>query len=195
MPDIKPHFSMRVGFFVWDIIINPENWEVKKMKLFASKFNIVFLILFMSSTPALSGKINMWVDENGVTHFSSQPPPTDTESETIKYKERKSTRRGSSRDSFEYMRKMESRRSENIERFESEKKYEQRKIDREKRKQEREFDKAKREYEYHKKERKSYKKKYHDAYSDSSKRYYRDKLKEADEAQSRYIRLKNQSGN
>jgi hypothetical protein len=75
----------------------------------------------------------MWVDENGVTHFSSQPPPPDTESETIKYKERKSTRRGSSRDSFEYMRELESRRNKNIERFESEKKYEQRKIDREKR--------------------------------------------------------------
>ena len=46
----------------------------------------------MISTPALSGTLNMWVDENGVTHFSNQPLPDNTEHEKTKLQRRRTDR-------------------------------------------------------------------------------------------------------
>jgi molecular chaperone DnaK (HSP70) len=161
------------------------------MKLFAFKFNIAFLIVFIVSAPALPGTLNIWVDENGVTHFSNQPPPDNTEHEKIKYK--KNTSRSNS-DNFEYLRKREAKRNANIRRLESERKDREAKRVREKRDQKSEIDRAKKEYEYLESRKETYRENYHDAYSRSSERYWRDKMKEADEARSKYFKLKNKYG-
>ncbi len=58
------------------------------MKLFLGRTAVVFLMilammtLFTSQAPA---EIYRWVDENGVTHFSDQPPPNsyDKKVETV----------------------------------------------------------------------------------------------------------------
>ena len=164
------------------------------MKLFVSKFNIVFLILFLISIPALSGQLHVWVDENGVTHMTSQPPPADAESETIKYKDQKNTYQPS-RDNFEYLRKMESRRNKNTRLIEINRESERVEKEYEKRKIKDEIADAKEDYEDAKEWGSYYREKYNDASSDWGREHYREKMKEAkqeaDEAYSKYRKLIN----
>ena len=46
------------------------------------------IILFLTYSLADAGKLYMWTDENGLSHISETPPPSETNSESMNYEER-----------------------------------------------------------------------------------------------------------
>ena len=51
-----------------------------------SLFSVI--ILFLTFSLADAGKLYMWTDENGLSHISETPPPSETNSESMSYEER-----------------------------------------------------------------------------------------------------------
>ncbi len=59
----------------------------------------LILILLIAFTPPAIAQVYKWTDENGVTHFGSQPPPGTKEEVTIRNNESGSTGDDASRES------------------------------------------------------------------------------------------------
>ena len=107
---------------------------------------ITFLILLLTA-PVATAKIYYWIDENGVKHFSSEPPPAGTpvieKNEEIPYDEQEAEKyRREQEQTWQKLQQMweEQRRQESAEAAEAQRRQEaeQRRIEAEKQRQEEE---------------------------------------------------------
>lgn len=157
---------------------------------------IIFALTF--SIPTFSGTLYKWTDENGVMHMSTQPPPEDVEHKKSKYKNPPARKQSRARNLNYEKKSEENNRQKRQLNEEKLREIEQRKIDRELKKirdkQQRELETAKRDYEFYEGERETYRKYYHESRSTVARNHWYKKLKEADEAKSKYFRLKAEYG-
>lgn len=164
------------------------------MKLLKSGFCIVIFLAFIIQATAFAGTLHIWTDENGVTHMTSQPPPENVKHEKMGYKNpttKRRTRTKKSNYNQNYLLKQqEIERDYNIRKRGLEEKYEKRNQEFQRKLQKIKLDSAKRMNDHHEKWKETYRKYYHNADNKADREYWYRKMKEANEAENEYFKLK-----